>query len=124
MSKFQLILLCALFCVFVTSVTFNLGCQPQSEVAACMEDDSDDEYNRCTLRVEAGDYDNNGVINWHDSYLYDHCVNICPECCVTTANYDSVDSAIHCPPNECPGPKCQCIRGVGDVWYLSPEVGD
>ena len=111
-------------------IVLMLGChaQTQSKVSLCMEDDSQLEYDRCSLKIEAGDYDGNGVIDWHDSYLYDHCENICPDCCVkidkTEVQYGSIESAIHCPPQECPGKKCLCILGEGNVWYLSPEVGD
>ncbi len=78
------------------------------------------------LKALAGDFDGNGIIDWHDAYLYDHCVNLCPECCVTVAveEYADLDAATHCPPSECPGKECQCVKGVDNVWYLSPEVGD
>lgn len=107
-----------------------LGChnQTQTKIQACMEEDSKEELHRCTLKIKAGDFDGNGVIDWHDSYLYDHCVNLCPECCVKLSpevvQYADMDSAIHCPPQECPGSECLCIQGDGGVWYLSPEIGD
>ena len=118
MSKIYLILIVAFGCHTAT----------QPDLSNCMEDDSESEYARCNLKLKAGDYDGNGVIDWHDSYLYDHCENLCPECCVKVdpkvTQYAGFDAAIHCPPHECPGKLCLCIQGEGGVWYLNPEVGD
>ena len=57
----------------------------------------------CEKQLQVGDYDGNGIINWHDSYLYDHCRR-CPECCVG----DIDNSEKLC--DNCPGSACQCVQ--------------
>jgi len=43
--------------------------------------------------------------------------------CVTT-KYASQTDKMHCPPAECPGEKCLCIKDQNEIWYLNPEVGE
>jgi len=41
-----------------------------------------------------------------------------------TVKYASEIEKNHCPPTECPGKKCLCIKGESEVWYLNPEIGE
>lgn len=90
---------------------------PKDWVADCMNDKSRDESQRCHRLLKLGDVDGNGLINWHDAYVHDHCTR-CPECCVTGRVYTDGEAEQWCGPDVCPGRCCHCFKS-GGVWAIN-----
>ena len=125
MRAWNLISVLIILSLFLSSSCGDDSGDHTSAVFNCMEDETPEERYRCELKIRAGDYDGNGVINWHDSYVYHHCT-ACPECCAVNPEYRyfSVEAATHCSDGTCPGADCLCVLGEANTWYFNATVGD
>jgi len=81
--------------------------------------------NSANGRVLVGDFDGNGVKDWHDRYVFDHC-KACPECCTNGtepveeeySGLDRIAEQAFCTPDVCPGRCCPCVKGAKGLWWI------